>query len=227
MVDRDNLPITDFVVIGVILIFTGVLFFRSYSSHAIDPNLLLSPEAVAEMIREEVKDTPLDDAFNPHTFSGKIKMAYFQSINNLSQQKVFNSFLHFMNKNKGILEDCSACTTEESCGEENQTAFSYPVDLTLQALQTKITQIPHLMIVDVRDIEDYLSYHIPSSVNFPLFDLPNQIFTTDRWTEIVVVGDSYWQTKLAGESLIRLNFHRVHRLMVPIEKWDQVWESLA
>jgi len=227
MIDRDNLPITDFVVIGVILIFTGVLFFRSYSSQSIDPNILLSPEAVTELIREEVKNTPLDETFNPHTFSGKFKKVYFQSINQLSQQKIFNSFLHFLNKNKGILEDCSVCATEKTCGDEDQTSFAYPVDLTLQALQTKIAQFPQLMIVDVRGTEDYIHSHIPSSINFPLIDLPNQIFTTDRWTEIVIVGDSYWQTKLAGESLVRLNFHRVHRLMVPIKKWDQVWESFV
>jgi rhodanese-related sulfurtransferase len=86
-------------------------------------------------------------------------------------------------------------------------------------------QYSKLMVIDVRKTEDYISAHIPSSVNLPLLDLVNQIFTIDRWTEIVIVGDSYQQTKLAGESLLRLNFHRIHRLMIPVNQWDEKFES--
>jgi hypothetical protein len=56
-------------------------------------------------------------------------------------------------------------------------------------------------------------------------NLVDQIYVVNRWTEIVVVGDSYLQTKLASEALLRLNFHRLFRLIIPIKKWGQMQES--
>jgi hypothetical protein len=225
MVNKRKAPLTDFVVIGIILLFTGIMFFRNQSPRNIDPNSMLSPEAVNKILIDEIKNTPLNDSFNASSFSGRIKNTYFKAINVMSQQRIFNSLIHFINKNQGIVEDCSACSTEASCGDSSQPVIAYPIDLTVKALHVKMTQYPKLMMIDVRKTGDYINSHIPSSVNLPVLDLVDQIFTVDRWTEIVIVGDSYLQTKLAGESLLRLNFHRVHRLMVPVKKWDKEFES--
>jgi rhodanese-related sulfurtransferase len=226
MVKRKNMPLTDFIVIGIILLLTGYMFFRSKAQGAfVDPNSILSPEAVNQIISDQIKGTPLDDSFVANTFSGKVKISYYQTMNLLSQKKIFNSLLHFINKNQGLVEDCSACSTEASCGDSTQPVIAYPLDLTIQALHVKMQQYPKLMIIDVRKTEEYVSGHIPSSLNIPMLDLVDQTFTVDRWTEIVVVGDTYFQTKLAGESLLRLNFHRLHRLMVPVKSWDKKLES--
>lgn len=222
---KKRIPITDFIVIGIILTITGFMFFRNKNSSFIDPNTLLSPDTVNEIVLNSIANTPLDTNFDSSKISGKIRLAYFSTVNRLSTQKIFSSILHFFNKNKGIVEDCSSCSTEASCGDSSQPVISYPIDLSLKALHVKSQQYPKLMIIDVRDTNNYVEYHIPSSINMPLLDLVNQMFIVDRWTEIVIVGNSYFQTKLAGESLLRLNFHRLHRLIVPVEKWDREFES--
>jgi len=103
--------------------------------------------------------------------------------------------------------------------------YPYPVDISLKTLQSKMKFDQKLLIIDVRNENAYLERHIPSSVNMPLLDMVNFMLTVDRWSEIVVVGDNYVQTKLASEALQRLNFHRVHRLIVPIDRWDGKFES--
>lgn len=225
MVTGKKIVWTDFVVIGTILFMTFIMFFKNQARGSFDPNTMLSPDDVNTILNESIKGSPLDKLFQANTFSGTVKNSYFLALNALSQQSFFNPILHFINKNQGIVEDCSACATDISCGDSSQPIIAYPVDLTIKALHVKMLQYPKLMIIDVRNSKQYLISHIPSSVNLPLLDLVDQIYTVDRWMEIVIVGDNYMQTKLAGESLIRLNFHRVHRLIVPVTNWDKVLES--
>jgi rhodanese-related sulfurtransferase len=215
----------DFVVVGTILVITFMMFFRNQAQGSFDPNAFLSPEAVNTILENSMKGTPLDKTFQANSFSSTMKKDYYQVLDNLSQYSFVNSILRYINKNKGIFEDCSACSTDVSCEDSTQPVISYPIDLSIQSLHVKMDQYPKLIIIDVRNTQEYLASHIPSSANLPLDDLVDHIFTTDRWTEIVIVGSSYLQTKLAAETLLRLNFHRVHRLMAPVNKWDQELES--
>lgn len=225
---RNTIPITDFIVIGLILLCTILLFFRNRNAVGADVNVILSPEEVNAQLIKSIKNTPLDVSFKVTNPKRAFQKGYFSALNFLSEQRLINPIIHFINKNQGIVEDCSSCSTatsDGSCGDSSQPVIAYPIDLTLKALHSKILQNPRLMIIDVRDTSEYVMNHIPGSVSIPLLEMVDQMFTIDRWTEIVVVGDTYIQTKLAGESLLRLNFHRLHRLMLPVNRWDGKMES--
>jgi len=227
---RNSIPITDFIVISIILLFTVLLFFRNRNAVGADVNVIQSPEEVNIQLIKTMKNTPLDASFKITNPIKAIRKGYFNTLNFLSMQIFFNPIIHFINKNQGVVEDCSSCSTatsDGSCGDSSQPVISYPIDLTIKALHSKIGQYPKLMIIDVRDTPAYVLNHISGSVSIPLLELVDQMFTIDRWTEIVVVGDSYLQTKLAGESLLRLNFHRLHRLMLPVNRWDGKMESFS
>jgi rhodanese-related sulfurtransferase len=117
------------------------------------------------------------------------------------------------------------CANDGDFVDSSIPQIRYPLDISKKELNQKIKDYPELLIIDVRDEEKYIKSHIPGSVTMPLLDLVNQIFTVNRWTEVVVVGDSYLQTKLASEALLRLNFQRLHRLIVPVKKSGQQLES--
>lgn len=213
----------------LILIFILVAIYLIVGSVSSSENLSfegqLSPREVKELLIEEYNNTPLSPEFNPNTLSGKINLLKYSFLNFVSSNKITSYFLSYFNKSRFGVSSCSTCTETYSCSLE--LAYYYPVDISLEGLHSKMKFDKKLLIIDVRDEEAYLKKHIPSSVNMPLLDITNFMSTVDRWSEIVIVGDCYVQTKLAAEALQRLNFHRVHRLTVSVDRWDGQFESFT
>jgi rhodanese-related sulfurtransferase len=213
--------IVDIVVIVSVIILAGFLYtnyLKEKSSVALTPNYIQGSPNIDTLLREQTKNTPLDPSFDRSKISNKFITGYQNTLTFLTQIPVIDNIFHFMNKNQGFVHEC---ISDGEFVDSTVPKIRYPVDLTKKELQKKIIDFPELMIIDVRSLDDYLKAHIPGSVTIPFLELPTQIFNVNRWTEIVVVGDSYLQTKLASEALLRLSFLRVHRLIVPVRKWGR------
>jgi rhodanese-related sulfurtransferase len=222
---RNKSVVIDIVVIAFVLLFAGFLYnnyFQYSKSVALDPNYIKGAPDINNMLLQQIQNTPLDPDFLSTKPINILKTFSFKTANLISQVPMIDSIYHFVNKNQGFVHECSS---DGEYVDSTIPQIRYPLDITKKELQQKIKDYPELLIVDVRNVDNYLKGHIPCSVTMPLLDLINQIYIVNRWTEIVVAGDSYLQTKLASEALLRLNFQRLHRLIVPIEKWCKQLES--
>jgi len=211
--------VVDFFVVLFVIGLTFFLFISKRSSELISRSAIMSPEEAHQDLMKRIKNTPIDPTYSPKGVLGMINDFSFRLLDQSSQYKVSNVFIHWWNKKQGSLLECFLCTIE--CDKEEKKKWErdeidYPVDLTWQELKKKQREETSLMMIDVRRKDLFITSHLPSSVNIPLNQLVDQMFTMDRWTEIVLVGENYWQTKLTGETLLKLNFHRIHRLMDPI-----------
>ncbi|HXK69872.1 MAG TPA: rhodanese-like domain-containing protein [Caldisericia bacterium] len=227
LLKKIGVNLLDILLIAIFIFVAFTLMSRS-SSASINFNNLPSPETVNEILISEYKRTPLSPEFDNSSLSAKFTSLKYSLLEFASSNKFTAYFLNYFNKLGFGSSDCSSCAYPVSgCSDYETLIYYYPVDISLKELHTKINNDQKLLIIDVRDEEDYLKSHIPLSVNIPLLDIVNFMITVDRWSEIVVVGDNYIQTKLAAEALQRLNFHRVHRLNVPISEWDGEIESFV
>lgn len=217
--------IIDIVVICLVLML-ALLMYGKYNDYrtsvALNPNYIYGPSDINAIIINKIKDAPIDPAYDGKGLTSFIKTLGFQLSNFITQWKPIDSLYHFINRNQGFVHECS---TDGEFVDSTIPQIRYPLDITKKDLQKKIREYPELLIVDVRDETKYIKGHIPNSVNMPLLEMVNQIFTVNRWTEVVVVGDAYLQTKLASEALLRLNFQRLHRLIIPVTKWGPTLDS--
>jgi len=213
--------VADIVVIAIVLTFTGFLY-NSYNQYTIsvslDPNYIKGAPDINAILLQQIQNTPLDPGFVGNKPMNQFKTFGFKTANLITQIPLIDAIYHLINKNQGFVHVCSA---DGEYVDSTIPQIRYPLDITKKELRQKIKEYPDLLIVDVRNIDDYLKGHIQGSVTMPLLDLINQIYIVNRWTEIVVVGDSYLQTKLASEALLRLNFQRLHRLIIPVSKWSK------
>ena len=220
-----RISLADVLLIVIFLFIALSLLFNSSSSGSTSSEGILSPKTVNELLITEYNKTPLSPEFNRNSLSGKLNSFKYSFLNFISSNKITGYFLNFLNKSRFGASNCSTCSSGSSCSDLEALSYYYPVDISLEGLHSKMKFDKKLLIIDVRNEEAYLKKHIPSSVNMPLLDITNFMSTVDRWSEIVIVGDGYIQTKLAAEALQRLNFHRVHRLTVSVDRWDGQFES--
>ncbi len=217
---------SDVIVIAIFLSVVAFLFHQS------QPRLtwleaIKSPQEVKEIMLEDLYGTPLHPEYNPELFSHRFKTFRISIISWLSEQPLTNRFVHYFNSMQSWIADCSSCSdVTEVCIDLEKIIMEYPMDIQQGQLRQMMNSVPDLMIVDVRDLEEYQKAHIPGSVNLPLMEMIDWIYPMDRWTEIVIVGDSYFQTKIGAEALRRLYFHRLHRLITPVEQWNGELESI-
>jgi rhodanese-related sulfurtransferase len=218
---KKKLEIVDTIVIGIVLLL-AFFFYNNYRQFAksatLDPNFIKGAPDVNAILIDRIKNSPLSPEFIKTNPIHMIKTFGFHAANILTQIPFIDSIYHFVNKNQGFVHECN---NDGQFVDSSVPKIRYPLDITNKELRQKIKDYPELMIVDVREESKYLKGHIPGSVSLPVFVLVDQIYHVNRWTEIVVVGDSYLQTKLASEALLRLNFQRLHRLIMPVEKWGK------
>lgn len=218
---KKKLEIVDAIVIGIVLLLAAFFYnnYRQFAKSAtLDPNFIKGATDVNAILIDRIKDSPLSPDFSKTKPIHAIKTFGFHAANVLTQVPFIDAIYHFVNKNQGFVHECN---NDGQFVDSSVPKIRYPLDITKKELRQKIKDYPDLMIVDVREESKYIKGHIPGSVSLPILVLVDQIYHVNRWTEIVVVGDSYLQTKLASEALLRLNFQRLHRLIVPVEKWGK------
>lgn len=210
---------SDILVVAVFLSVIAFLFMQSR------PQLSwmeaqMHPDQAKEIMMQEISGTPLHPEYNPRVFSQRFKTWRINLTGWFSEKPFSNRFVHYFNSMQGWVADCSSCSDEDVCADLEEVILPYPIDITQDQLKEKMNGSKDLMIIDVRDVETYTQAHIPDAVNLPLLEMVDWVFPTNRWSEIVIVGDSYFQTKIAVETLRRLNFHRLFRLISPVKSWD-------
>lgn len=218
---QNRAGIIDVVVIIGVLILAGFMYNNSQQGKQVfaqDPNFIKGASDIKTLLQTQIQNTPMDPAFDHTKPINKLKSFGNRTVSLVNQVPFINSVFHFINKNQGFVHQCS---NDGQFVDSTIPKIRYPLDITKKEFLQKIKDYPDLMILDVRDVEAYVKKHIKGSVTIPLLELADQVFILNRWTEIVVVGDSYQQTKLASEALLRLNFQRLHRLIVPVEKWGK------
>ena len=222
---KNKAGIIDVVVIVGVLIFAGFMYNNSQQgkkAFAQDPNFIKGATDIKTLLQTQIQNTPLDPAFDHNKTINKLKSFGYSTVSLINQVPFINSVFHFINKNQGFVHQCS---NDGQFVDSTIPKIRYPLDITKKELQQKIKDYPELMIIDVRNVEEYVKKHIQGSVTIPLSELADQVFTLNRWTEVVIVGDDYLQTKLASEAMLRLNFQRMHRLIIPVNKWSKDLES--
>ncbi len=215
---------SDVVVVAIFLSVVAYLFFHSRPQI---PWLeaQMHPDQVKEIVLQQVSGTPLDPGYNPKIFSHRFKTFRVSFVGWLSEMSFSNRFVHYFNTLQSWVADCSSCSDEEVCADLEKEILPYPDDINNKRLKELLNGNHEVMIVDVREFDQFSAKHIQGSINLPLLELVDWIFPTNRWTEIVIVGDSYYQTKIAVETLRRLNFHRLFRLMTPVDSWNGDFDS--
>jgi rhodanese-related sulfurtransferase len=210
---------TDILVIGIFFTVVAFLFYQSRPQISW-MEAQMQPSEAQEILMSEIYGTPLHPEFDPQIFSQRFKTFRISLVGWLSEKPFTNRFVHYFNTLQNWVADCSSCSDEEVCTDLEKEILPYPLDITNTQLLRMIESYPELMLIDVRPEEDYLKGHIPGAVNLPLLELVDWAFPINRWKEIVVIGDSYYQSKVAVETLRRLNFHRLFRLMSPNRSWS-------
>jgi rhodanese-related sulfurtransferase len=222
-----KINITDLVLISVFILIAVMMIYKSYASTSTGFETNYSPDQINKIMLTQYSKTPLSKEFNGKTFSSKVIMAKYKTLDFLSNNFIGKYFINTYNKSSFDSSSCSSCSTTDSCSDSEKSWYYYPVDIENKDLNNKILHDKELLIIDVRNQDAYLEKHIPSSVNMPMTEMVDIMSVVDRDTEIVVAGESYIQTKIASEALQRLNFHRVHRLVPAVDKWNGEFESFS
>ena len=104
-------------------------------------------------------------------------------------------------------------------------------------LEERLQENPDLLIVDVREPEEFEAMHIPNSINVPRGILesacewdyeetvPELVRARDR--EIVVVCRSGYRSVLAANSMLFLGYENVASLQTGLRGWKDYEQSLV
>lgn len=104
-------------------------------------------------------------------------------------------------------------------------------------LEERLQENPDLLIVDVREPEEFEAMHIPNSLNVPRGILesacewdyeetvPELVRARDR--EIVVVCRSGYRSVLAANSMLLLGYENVASLQTGLRGWKDYEQSLV
>ncbi|MDD4614764.1 MAG: rhodanese-like domain-containing protein [Caldisericia bacterium] len=156
---------------------------------------------------------------NPDYSASWLQTSSFSIMNYLSSAKFTSNLVSYIHSRQDWVMDCSECALDGSCEDLEKEQYFYPVSITYESLQVLQEKYENLFIIDVRSTMQWKEGHIPTSVTVPLTDVVPYLYPMNRWHEIVIVGDNYLETKIAGEALIQLNFHRVYRLIQSVEQY--------
>lgn len=214
------------VVIGVVVI--GFLIFGYFKYTKTDNTFSgqLSREEINTLLKAEYEKT----SFNPTIQSNRCQVLLRKTrelpTEYLSRSKFFSGIL---SKNRIDRIGLSTQSCEDNCGGVNE-GYAYPIPINQAELiqlqkDTPLSDYPELIIIDIRDLDDYLKSHIPGSVNIPLEELVETVFPMNRWYPLVVVGSSYEETRIASEALYRLLFHYIYRFQYPYQHWNGETET--
>jgi rhodanese-related sulfurtransferase len=214
--------------ISVLLIFLLFVFYfyhrnlSQYTIHKNSPNLIMDERTVQENLMRVYEKSVLNPDHSPSWFQN----ISFKTMNYLALAPFSSKMVSYIHSRQDWVMDCSECALDGSCEDLEKEQYFYPISINYETLEEIQNRYQEVFIIDVRPIDKWEKGHIPSSVPVPLTDVVPYLFPMNRWHEIVLVGDNYLETKLAGEALIQLNFHRVYRLTQPIRKYPGKLDSI-
>jgi len=94
-------------------------------------------------------------------------------------------------------------------------------DLNTEATKTLIEEsFGQMIILDVRELDEYESGHMPGAVLIPLGELENRLGELDRQKEILVVCRSGVRSREGAEILAQAGFPKVYNYTGGMAAWD-------
>jgi len=108
---------------------------------------------------------------------------------------------------------------EQFCGVGHEAEVTTSADLTATELKSKLDSGEDILILDVREPQEYRINQIHGSILIPLGDLPQRVREIDSAREIVVHCKTGARSAKAVEFLRGAGFRRVHNLKRGIVGW--------
>jgi rhodanese-related sulfurtransferase len=215
----------------VLVIFLSFVFYfyqnnlTQYTVHKNSPNIIMDEETVQDNLMKVYQKSVL----NPEHTPSWLQEISFKTVNFLAMAPFSANIVTYIHSKQDWVNDCSECALDGSCDDLEKEQYFYPLSINYDTLEEIQNRYQEVFIIDVRTTDKWEKEHIPSSVTVPLTDVVPYLFPMNRWHEIVLVGDNYLETKLAGEALIQLNFHRVYRLIQSVNQYpgelDTIYEN--
>jgi rhodanese-related sulfurtransferase len=100
----------------------------------------------------------------------------------------------------------------------SETAANYPKEISVDEAAAKRDQ--GAFILDVRQPEEWLEYHVPGSTLIPLDQLANRLDELPRDEEIVVVCRSGNRSQEGRDILLNANFSTVTSVAGGLKEWS-------
>ncbi len=212
-------------IVIVFLVFVFLFYARNlnkYETFKNTTNNIVSEQDVQAIVEDSYNTSIL----NPKYEASFIEKVLFSSIDHLSKWNLTSNFISYINSRQDWVMDCSECALDGSCEDLEKEQFFYPVDISFSTLEEIEEKYKNVFIIDVRTVEKWENGHIPNSVPIPVLDVVPYLYPLDRWSEVIIVGDNYLEKKIVGEALIRLNFHRVYKVVEPVNMYPGKLESI-
>ncbi|MCK5847772.1 MAG: rhodanese-like domain-containing protein [Caldisericia bacterium] len=217
--------IVNVVALVLFLVFAFSVYHKTitrYEDFKNTPNIIVSEKDSQRVLIDAYENSVL----NENKTNSGIRLMKFYLVDFLSTFRLTAKFVSYINSKQDWVEDCSTCALGGGCDDLEKTMYFYPLDVTYDSLPDLVKLYPDLFIVDVRPDGEWEKKHIKNSVPIPLTQVVPYLFPLDRWSEVIFVGDNYLETKLAGEALIRLNFHRVYKLRGSVKDYTGEMEFI-
>jgi adenylyltransferase/sulfurtransferase len=93
-------------------------------------------------------------------------------------------------------------------------------EITVQELKTRLARKDPLVLIDVRQPEEFAQSHIDGAKLIPLAELPGRVGELDKQAEIVVNCRTGGRSARACELLMSQGFKRVYNLVGGNERWQ-------
>lgn len=215
--------ITADVLISILVISAIIFGIIKYSKPDTKFSSQLSRQQVQEALLMEYQHSTANPEFKVNSLRRFFRKTGDVIIDRLARTKYFSNILSSRRINNIGLATV-ACSSDSACGITNE-GYQYPIPVNqeeLIKLQIDVPQTrnPTIIIIDVRSEEEYLASHIPGAVNIPVTQIVDIIFPMDRWSTVVVVGNTYEETRIASEALYRMLFHYIYRFQYPYPYWN-------
>ena len=214
------------VLIGIVVVVFLTFGYIKYNRTNDTYSAQLSREKIQEILIKEYENSSLNPAIQSNRWQFLLRKTRELPTEYLSRNKFFSSILA---KNRTdrigvVVQSCDAL-----CEGVNE-GYAYPIPINQAELiqlrkDVKNFDYPELIIIDIRAEEEYLKSHIPGAVNIPMHELVESVFPMNRWFPLVVVGNSYEETRIASEALYKLLFHYIYRFQYPYHYWNGETET--
>lgn len=96
------------------------------------------------------------------------------------------------------------------------------IQYTPQQLQEKLSENPQLLLLDVRENNEFAYAHISGSLHIPLHQIPGRLSDLDRDRDIVVICHHGMRSQQACQFLQHSGYDRLFNLQGGIDAWSLV-----
>lgn len=119
--------------------------------------------------------------------------------------------------------NCSVCKPHTKIDIAEQKRFNFhdpPIEITVDELKTKLESENDIMVIDIRDAEEYKKNHITKAFSIPYSHLFRNINKFRNKQEIVLYCDFGMLSYAAAVKLRELGFRNVYSLKGGLAEWS-------